>query len=71
MPETPSDLSELRRRIDQLDEEIVDLLNRRADVVVQIGKLKQQSNQAIYVPDRENRSSTTSAPSTRARCPTG
>jgi len=53
MPEMPDDLAELRRRIDQLDEDIVTLLNRRAEVVVGIGKLKQQSNQAVYVPDRE------------------
>jgi chorismate mutase / prephenate dehydratase len=53
MTETPEDLSELRRRIDRLDEEIVELLNRRADEVVRIGKLKKQSNQAVYVPDRE------------------
>jgi chorismate mutase/prephenate dehydratase len=53
MPETPSDLSDLRRRIDQLDEEIVERLNQRAEVAVRIGKLKKQSNQAIYVPNRE------------------
>src|SRR3954464_3091382 len=46
-------LDELPRRVDALDEKIVQLLNDRANVVVEIGKLKQQSKQPIYAPDRE------------------
>lgn len=46
-------LDELRRKIDELDQQIVALLNQRANVVVEIGKVKQQSNVPIYVPDRE------------------
>jgi chorismate mutase/prephenate dehydratase len=46
-------LDELRKKIDELDEQIVALLNQRANVVVEIGKIKQQSNTPIYVPDRE------------------
>ena len=46
-------LETLRRRIDGLDEQIVRVLNERARVVVQIGKLKQQNNAPIYAPDRE------------------
>jgi len=53
MSETSKELSELREEIDRLDEQIVDLLNRRAQVVVRIGQIKTQSNMAIYVPDRE------------------
>src|SRR3954462_9601533 len=49
---TPS-LEDLRRRIDALDQQIVPLLNARARVVVEIGKLKQQSGVPIYAPDRE------------------
>ena len=41
-------LEELRRRIDGIDEQLVDLLNARARVVVEIGKLKQQNNAPIY-----------------------
>src|SRR5437667_11466751 len=51
-PENPS-LEDLRRQIDALDDQIVPLLNARAQIVVQIGKLKQQSGMAIYAPDRE------------------
>ncbi|MFA5863593.1 MAG: prephenate dehydratase [Phycisphaerae bacterium] len=55
MPKKSDDLSKLRHEIDQLDEQLVHLLNRRAEVVVQIGKLKNRSNEAIYVPDREKK----------------
>ncbi len=46
-------LEPLRQQIDELDGKIVDLLNARAEIVVQIGKLKQQHNAPIYSPDRE------------------
>ena len=51
-PPTP-ELSKLRTQIDALDAQIVDLLNERAKVVVEIGKVKQQTNAPIYAPDRE------------------
>src|SRR5258706_16028271 len=51
-PPNPS-LEELRRKIDALDGEIVPLLNARAQIVVEIGKLKKQSGVPIYAPDRE------------------
>ncbi len=47
------DLDHLRRDIDQLDAEIVELLNRRARVVVKVGKLKANDGSPIYVPQRE------------------
>lgn len=46
-------LEAFRLKIDELDAEIVQLLNRRAEVVVEIGKIKQQTNAPIYAPDRE------------------
>ncbi len=46
-------LDELREKIDELDGRIVPLLNARAKVVVEVGKLKQASNAPIYAPDRE------------------
>src|SRR5258706_817998 len=51
-PRNPS-LEELRRKIDALDGQIVPMLNARAQIVVEIGKLKQQSGVPIYGPDRE------------------
>ncbi|WP_428265116.1 prephenate dehydratase [Haliangium sp.] len=46
-------LDELRRRIDELDQRLVALLNQRAEVVVEIGRLKRDSNVPIYAPHRE------------------
>jgi chorismate mutase/prephenate dehydratase len=46
-------LQPLREQIDALDSRIVELLNERARVVVEIGKVKQQHNAPIYAPDRE------------------
>jgi len=48
------DLTTLRKEIDLLDNRIVQLLNQRAEIVVQIGKAKQASNTPIYAPDREH-----------------
>jgi chorismate mutase/prephenate dehydratase len=42
-----------RQRIDAIDNELVGLLNERAQVVIEIGKLKNKSGTAIYAPDRE------------------
>ena len=46
-------LEELRTRIDEIDTQLVDLLNERARVVMEIGKLKAQADRPIYAPDRE------------------
>ena len=46
-------LEELRKKIDELDNKLVKLLNERAKVVVEIGKLKSKSDKPIYAPDRE------------------
>ncbi|MFB0524939.1 MAG: prephenate dehydratase [Phycisphaerae bacterium] len=46
-------LEELRKRIDELDCQLVQLLNERARVVVEIGKLKSKADKPIYAPDRE------------------
>ncbi len=46
-------LEELRNRIDELDHQLVKLLNERARVVVDIGKLKNKTDKPVYAPDRE------------------
>jgi len=46
-------LEELRKKIDAIDERLVELINERAQVVVQIGKLKEAGSEPIYVPHRE------------------
>ncbi len=46
-------LEDLRKRIDELDYQLVQLLNERARVVVEIGKLKNKTDKPVYAPDRE------------------
>lgn len=43
----------MRRKIDGLDKKIVELLNERAKIVVEVGKAKQADGTPIYAPDRE------------------
>jgi chorismate mutase-like protein len=47
------DIGEWRRKIDELDRKLVDLLNQRAQAAHEIGRLKRHSNLPIYEPDRE------------------
>lgn len=46
-------LQECREEIDKLDEEILELLNKRMEVVKTVGKIKQNAKSAIYRPERE------------------
>lgn len=46
-------LEELRKKIDEIDHQLVKLLNERARVVVEIGKLKTKTDKPVYSPDRE------------------
>ena len=49
----PQKLAELRERIDSIDLQIVSLLNQRADVVKQVGRLKRQAGMPVAAPQRE------------------
>ena len=57
MADEPTDgdakLESLRSQIDALDARIVELLNARASVVVEVGSLKRAEDRPIYAPDRE------------------
>ena len=46
-------LSSLRDKIDEIDNQILELLKQRAAIAFQIGKLKNQNNVAIVSKDRE------------------
>jgi chorismate mutase/prephenate dehydratase len=48
-----TDLADLRRRIDELDARLVELLNERARLVVEVGRLKRASGGPIFAPHRE------------------
>ena len=47
-------LSDWRRRIDEIDKKLVELLNERSRCALEIGKLKQAASIPLYQPDREN-----------------
>jgi chorismate mutase len=47
------EIADWRKKIDELDEQIVRLLSERAAAAVQIGKLKAKSSAPIYEPQRE------------------
>ncbi|MDO9543487.1 MAG: prephenate dehydratase [Kiritimatiellia bacterium] len=50
---TKKKISELRNKIDSLDQKIVRLLNQRAGLAMTIGKVKSHSRTEPYVPSRE------------------
>lgn len=47
------DITDWRKRIDELDEKLVELLSQRARAAHEIGKLKRTCGMPIYEPDRE------------------
>ncbi|WP_324965781.1 chorismate mutase [Archangium sp.] len=56
LPARPRDstrLQELRRNIDAIDQRLVQLLNERASLVVEVGKAKRADGTPIYAPHRE------------------
>jgi chorismate mutase len=46
-------LAEWRRKIDDIDRKLVELLNERARCVLEIGRLKKTDGTPLYQPDRE------------------
>ncbi len=47
------DISDWRKKIDELDGKLVELLSQRAQAAHEIGKLKLAAGMPIYEPDRE------------------
>jgi chorismate mutase-like protein len=47
------DIADWRKKIDELDRRLVELLSERARAAVEIGRLKRDTNLPIYEPDRE------------------
>jgi chorismate mutase / prephenate dehydratase len=46
-------LNDLRNQIDSIDNQMLDLLNQRMEVIKEVGKLKRINNAIIYRPERE------------------
>src|SRR5512135_2790285 len=47
-------LASLRGAIDRVDKELVTLLNRRAEIALQIGQVKQKQGLEVWSPARED-----------------
>ncbi len=48
-----NELELLRKKIDLIDEKIVELLDERAQIALKIGEIKKRMGQPVYVPGRE------------------
>ncbi|MDO8588556.1 MAG: prephenate dehydratase [Armatimonadota bacterium] len=47
------EISEIRQKIDETDRRIVELLNERAELAIEIGKKKAKKSSNVFVPERE------------------
>ncbi len=47
------EIKKLRKEINKIDVQILDLLNKRAKVAINIGKTKKKRGVSVYMPDRE------------------
>lgn len=52
---TVPELDELRRAIDEIDRQILDLVARRVRLVLEVGDVKRARGLAVYDPERERR----------------
>src|ERR1700739_4614469 len=46
-------MADWRKKIDAIDEQLVEILNQRAQAAQEIGRFKRQTSLPIYEPDRE------------------
>jgi chorismate mutase/prephenate dehydratase len=49
----PDTLAQFRQQINAIDDQLLELLNQRMQIVKEVGKLKKQENTVIYRPERE------------------
>ena len=52
-PDSRMKLPEIRQKIDALDDQLIQLLNERADLVHEVGLVKRAEGTEIYAPERE------------------
>ena len=48
-----SEIEKFRKQIDEIDEELIELLNKRGDLAKKIGELKNKENIEVFQPKRE------------------
>ncbi|OQY09807.1 MAG: chorismate mutase [Fusobacteriia bacterium 4572_132] len=46
-------LDDIRKKINETDDQLLNLINQRAQLVAKVGKVKSKTNTAIYIPERE------------------
>ena len=46
-------IEDWRRKIDEIDKKLVELLNERSNCAIEIGKIKQGQNLRVHDPERE------------------
>jgi chorismate mutase-like protein len=46
-------IDDWRRKIDEIDKKLVDLLNERSRCAIELGRLKQELKMRVYDPERE------------------
>lgn len=49
------DIDSIRTQIDELDNQLLDIFNRRAALALRIGEIKKEHQLAVYDPKREQR----------------
>jgi chorismate mutase len=47
------EIADWRKRIDEIDSQLAELLCERSRCVIEIGKIKRRQNLTVYDPDRE------------------
>jgi|SRR5579862_6856430 len=47
-------IDDWRRRIDEVDRKLVELLNERSECALEIGRLKHEAGLPLYQPEREH-----------------
>ena len=48
-----NEITDWRKRIDEIDKKLLELLNQRAECALEIGKIKSKNNMNVYDPERE------------------
>ena len=48
-------INELRLKIDEIDKNLLEILNKRASTVIEIGKIKKNNKLNIFDPQREKK----------------
>lgn len=49
------DIDSIRTQIDELDDQLLEIFNRRAALALRIGEIKKERQLAVYDPKREQR----------------